>query len=146
MVCNINIWHQRMTHVNTDGIIYMVRNSVVEGVTLNKSSISKCKACVLCKITRAPIPKQARTHATQLLQLVHTDVCGQFPVFSMGGYRCFVSFVCASSRYSWIYHIKSKTVGFDRFKQWLCTAENRHDPKLKVLKPEAALQSDNGGK
>ena len=164
MVADINLWHQRMAHVHCDGIRNMVKHGVVEGVKLDyKPNVTRCEACVYGKSTRAPIPKQGATRSAKVLDLVHTDVCGPFPVPSIGGSRYFVSFVDDHTRFAWIYPIRSKSDVFDRFKQWLTMVENMHERKLRVLQPDnklrkwmttdmdsqskglKVLQSDNGG-
>ena len=140
LVADINVWHQRLAHVHVDGIRGMVRDDVVEGIKLNATkNVSRCKACVYGKSTRAPIPRQGGVRAKGVLDLVHTDVCGQMPEASLGGSRYFVSFVDDHSRYAWIYPIQMKSDVFVTFKKWLAMVEKSHSRSLKVL------QSDNGG-
>ena len=94
MVGDINVRHQRMPYVHCDGIGNMVKYGVVEGVKVNlKPNFTRCEACVYGRSKRDPIPKQGATRCANVLDLVHTDVCGPFRVPSMGGSRPFVSFV-----------------------------------------------------
>ena len=162
IAADLSLWHQRMAHVNAGGIRDMVKNGVVEGVNLDlKSDASECTACVYGKSTRAPVPRQGGSRSSKILDLVHTDVCGPFPVESLGGSRYFLSFVDDYSRYAWIYPIKAKSEVFGRLKQWLSMVERMHETKVQTLQageslrnmiaPDSndkvvkVLQSDNGG-
>lgn len=149
LAANLNLWHQRLAHVHVDGIRNMARHGVVEGMNVDlKGDLSRCKACVYGKSTRAPIPQKGGARSTHVLDLVHTDVCGPFPEQSLGGSMYFVSFVDDHSRYAWVYSIRAKSDVFERFKIWLAMVENQHGKRLQSLVPGATLkvlQSDNGG-
>lgn len=149
LVADINLWHQRLAHVHVDGIRHMCRHNVVEGMNVDmRKDVTRCEACVYGKSTRAPIPQQGGARAENVLDLVHTDVCGPFPEESLGGSKYFVSFVDDHSRFAWIFPIQSKSDVFAKFKAWLVMVENQHDTKLKILRPGKTLkvlQSDNGG-
>jgi len=149
LVADMNLWHQRCAHVHVDGIRNMVKHDVVDGINKDvNGNVHRCSACVYGKSTRAPIPKEAGARANHVLDLVHSDVCGPFPVPSHGGSRYFVSFVDDHSRYAWVYPISVKSDVFDRLKSWLAMVENQIGRKLKALVPGKTLkvlQSDNGG-
>jgi len=121
LIADLNLWHQRLAHVHVDGIRDMVRNGVVEGIKVDlKKSICRCDACVYGKSTRAPIPQIGGARAEDILELVHTDVCGPFPVPSIGGSNYFVSFVDDHSRFTWIYPIQSKSDVFRNIQEMAC--------------------------
>ena len=149
LTADLNLWHRRMAHVHVDGIREIVRRNTVEGVKVDlRQDISRCEACVYGKSTRAPIPQSGGARAANILDLVHTDVCGPFPVASLGNSLYFVSFVDDRSRYAWIYPIQAKSDVFETFKTWLAMVENSASKRLKVLqwsKRLKTLQSDNGG-
>ena len=149
LTADLNLWHRRMAHVHTTGIRDLVRKDVVEGIKVDlKKDIVRCEACVYGKSTRAPIPKSGGARAVNILDLVHTDVCGPFPVPSLGNSLYFVSFVDDRSRFAWVYPIQAKSDVFDTFKTWLVMVENIASKRLKVLqwsKRLKTLQSDNGG-
>ena len=46
-----------------------------------------------------------------ILQIIHTDICGPFPVKSVDGYDSFITFIDDYSRYSYIYPIKNRSIG-----------------------------------
>ncbi|CDF39893.1 unnamed protein product [Chondrus crispus] len=76
--------HERMAHVNVQGIASMIHNNVVSGINSDNHS-PICPACVFGKATRSVIPKQrSSSRAQNCLDLVHSDVCGPLEVQSIG--------------------------------------------------------------
>ena len=56
--------------------------------------------------------------ASDLLEIIHIDVCGPMSVDSRGGYRYFLTFTDDLSRYGYIYLMKDKSETFEKFKQF----------------------------
>src|SRR4051812_19834439 len=77
--------------------------------------------------------------APNLLEIIHSDVCGPMSVSARGGYRYFVTFTHDLSRYGYIYLMKHKSETFDKFKEFQSEVENHHNRKIKFLR------SDRGG-
>ena len=76
---------------------------------------------------------------TNLLEIIHADVCGPMSVDARGGYRYFLTFTDDLSRYGYIYLMKHKSETFEKFKEFQSEVENRRNKKIKFL------QSDRGG-
>jgi len=73
------------------------------------------------------------------LEIVHTDICGPFPVRSVDGYDSFITFTDDYSRYGYIYPIKERSEALDKFKIFKAEVENQHNLKIKIVR------SDRGG-
>lgn len=59
MLADLGLWHQRLAHVHSDGIIEMVKRNIVTGIKIGSSkTVSSCSGCLYGKNTRAPTPKQ----------------------------------------------------------------------------------------
>ena len=56
--------------------------------------------------------------ADNLLELVHSDVCGKISERSMGGAQYFLTFTDHKSRYSWTCFLKPKDEVFYYFLEW----------------------------
>ena len=56
--------------------------------------------------------------ANNLLELVHSDVCGSFNVHVWGGYEYFVTFIDDCSRYGYAYLMHRKSETFEKFKEF----------------------------
>ena len=67
--------------------------------------------------------------ATDLLEIIHTDVCGPMNIEARGGYRYFLTFTDALSRYGYICLIKHKSETFEMFKEFQSEVENHRNKK-----------------
>ena len=76
--------------------------------------------------------------ATNLLEIIHNDVCGPMSVEARGGYRYVLTLDDDLSRYGYVYLMKHKSETFEKFKEFQSEVENQHDRKIKFL------QSDRG--
>ena len=56
--------------------------------------------------------------ATDLLALVHTDVCGPFHVPARGNYFYFITFTDDMSRFGYVFMMKHKSEAFEKFKEF----------------------------
>ena len=77
--------------------------------------------------------------ANDLLEIIHTDVCGPMSVEDRGGYRYFLTFADDLSRYGYIYLMKHKSEAFEMFREFQSEVENHRNKKIKFLR------SDRGG-
>ena len=53
--------------------------------------------------------------ATNLLEIIHTDVCGPMSVEARGGYRYVLTLTDDLSTYGYIYLMKQKSETFEKF-------------------------------
>jgi hypothetical protein len=90
------------------------------------------------KMTKTPF-KGIVERASDLIEIIHTDVCGPMSVPALGGFLYFITFTDDLSRYGYIYLMKNKSETFEKFKEFQNEVENRHDKKIKFLR------SDRGG-
>ena len=74
-----------------------------------------------------------------ILEIIHTDICGPFPMKSVDGYDSFKTFIDDYSRYGYIYPIKERSEALDKFKIFNAKVENQHNLKIKIVR------SDRGG-
>jgi transposase InsO family protein len=89
-------------------------------------------------MTKAPFNKY-NERATELLALVHTDVCGPFGTSARGQYSYFITFTDDFSRYGYVYLMRHKSESLEKFKEFQNEVENQLGKKIK------ALRSDRGG-
>ena len=137
---SLQLWHERFGHLGFKNLKILNNQQLVDGLNFNSSEeIDFCECCTIGKQTRHPFPKNAATRAKELLQIVHTDVCGPTNTQSLGGNRYFVTFIDDKSRYTAIYFMKSKDEVFQKFKEFEAMATNITGNNIKVLR------SDNGG-
>ena len=56
--------------------------------------------------------------AKEILDIIHSDVCGPMTATSLSGYVYYVSFIDDFSRKTWIYFLKGKKEVFKKFKEF----------------------------
>ena len=69
------------------------------------------------RMTKTP-SSRSMERASDLLEIIHTDVCSPMSVSARGGYRYFVTFTDHLSRYGYIYLMKHKYDTFEKFKEF----------------------------
>jgi hypothetical protein len=62
--------------------------------------------------------------ASDLLELIHTDVCGPMSTTVRGGYQYFITFTSDLSRYGYVYLMKHKSETLEKFKEFQRKVEN----------------------
>ena len=90
------------------------------------------------KMTKTPFTGHPE-RAAELLEIIHSDVCGPMSTSARGGYFYFVTFTDDLSRYGYIYLMKHKSETFEKFKEFQNEVENHRNKKIKFLR------SDRGG-
>ena len=88
------------------------------------------------KKPRFPFPSEVAPRAKHALGVVHYDVCGPFPVSSLGGNKYFVYFMDEFTRMTWVTLIKFKQEVFIEFKKFKVKDENKKGHRLKILKTD----------
>ena len=71
--------------------------------------------------------------ATDLLALVHTDVCGPFDMPTRGNFFYFITFPDDLSRFGYVYLMRHKSEAFEKFKEFRHEVEKQTEKPIKVL-------------
>jgi hypothetical protein len=87
-------------------------------------SYETCEAYLLGKRTKMPFSGFSE-RASNLLELIHTDVCGPISTRTRGGYQYFITFTDDLSRYGYVYLMKHKSETFEKFKEFQSEVENQ---------------------
>ena len=83
-------------------------------------------------MTRSPFLGKG-TRASDLLGLIHTDVCGPMSITARGGFGYFITFTDDLIRYGFVYLMKHKSEAFEKFKEFQSEVENQLDRKIKAF-------------
>lgn len=135
---DVILWHRRMGHLSLGGM-----QKLKNCAELNVSSIAKhgelnCIVCAEGKQCRNKFKVSSEKRANDLLQLIHSDVCGPMHVNSMGGARYYVTFIDDYSRKVFVYIMKNKNQAFECFVKFKNFVENQLNKNIKILR------TDNG--
>ncbi|KAK4383643.1 Retrovirus-related Pol polyprotein from transposon TNT 1-94 [Sesamum angolense] len=92
---NSQIWHARLGLISQDRIRKLVDSKSLE--TDDLDNLSACESCLKGKMTKKPFVGQSRL-ASDLLDLIYSDVCGLFNTQARGGITYFITFTDDHSR------------------------------------------------
>jgi hypothetical protein len=86
-------------------------------------------------MTKAPFTGQSE-RASDLLGLLHTDVCGPMSSIARGGFQYFITFTNEFSRYGYIYLMRHKSELFEKFKEFQNEVQNQLGKTIKYLRSD----------
>nr|GEZ01825.1 retrotransposon protein, putative, Ty1-copia subclass [Tanacetum cinerariifolium] len=127
------LWHSRLGHISKKHIKKLQHGELLDSIEIK--SFEKCVSCMSEKIARKPYSHQVE-RATNLLGLIHTDVCGLFNIMSRLGAKYFVTFTDDFSRYGYVYLLKHKHEVFETFKVFQKEVENQLGKTIKSLRSD----------
>ena len=129
------LWHKRLGHISMKRIERLVANDILQ--PLDFTNLNECVNCIKGKQTNKR--KYDAKRCNDVLELIHTDICGPFPKATRNGHRYFITFIDDYSRYGHIYLIKEKAEALDKFQSFKAEVE------LQINKRIKAVRSDRGG-
>ncbi|KAL4279432.1 hypothetical protein GQ457_03G020660 [Hibiscus cannabinus] len=109
------LWHKQLSHMSEKGLNFLAKKNQLSG--LNNATLKNCAHCLVRKQRRVSVSSRPPHRKSELLELVHSDVCGSIKVYTL----------------------KSKDQVFDTFKQFQASVERETGKKLKCIR------TDNGG-
>ncbi|PNX85475.1 copia protein (gag-int-pol protein), partial [Trifolium pratense] len=130
------LWHCRLGHINENRISKLHKDGMLD--SFDFESYETCRSCLLGKMTKPPFTGH-KERASDLLGLIHTDVCGPLNTPARGGFHYFITFTDDFSRFGYVYLMKHKSESFTLFKEFQNEVENQLGKKIKMLR------SDRGG-
>ncbi|RVX23984.1 Retrovirus-related Pol polyprotein from transposon TNT 1-94 [Vitis vinifera] len=70
------LWHLRYGHLSFNDLKTLQQKRLVNGLPQFQAPLKVCEDCLVGKQRRNPFPKESTWRASQILQLVHADICG----------------------------------------------------------------------
>lgn len=98
-----------------------------------------CESCEMGKQSRRSFPRSSQSNTSNVLELIHSDVCGPMQTESINGSKYFLTFIDDYSRMTWVYFMKSKSEVLSKFKIFKPYVENQSETRIK------RLRTDGGG-
>ena len=90
-----------------------MKDGLLEPLYFNEFTVYE--SCLEGKMTKRSFNAKGN-RAKDLLELVHSDVCGPMSVQARGGYEYFITFTNDHSRFGYVYLMKQKSETFEKFK------------------------------
>jgi hypothetical protein len=108
-------WNCPLGHINEKHIERLYKDSLLS--SFDFESFDTCESCLHEKMTKVPFTYQSE-RTSDLLGLVHTDVCGPLSSVARGGFQYFITFTDDFNRYGYIYLMRHKSESFEKFKEF----------------------------
>ena len=107
------LWHRCLGHISRQRIERLIKDEILSNLDL--SNFDTCVDCIKGKLT-AKVRNAKVDRRTELLRVIHTDICGLFTPFVVGGYKYFITFIDDYFRYGFIELIRKKSDSSEAFK------------------------------
>ena len=124
------LWHNRLGQASKHVVSHILRHCKIP--FSNKMLVDVCKTCCLGKAHRLPSHPSSTTYNFPL-ELIFTDLWGPTLVVASQGYRYYIAFVDAFSRFTWVYFLKNKSAAFHAFLQFKAAVELQLGHKIKYV-------------
>jgi transposase InsO family protein len=139
---SMELWHSRCGHLSYQNIAKLVSRGRARGLRVAKRDLVDFPVCDVCERSnqqRASFKRTYTQHATQVNELVYTDIKGPVEVPTFSGKRYVLVFVDDFSGFVTTYLLAHKSEALTRFKEYVVAAETKHNL------PVRGVNSDNGG-
>ena len=106
------LWHERYGHLSHRGMRTLQSKNMVRGLPDFEAQDFTCSDCLVGKQPRKPIPKKSIWREKEILELIHSDICGPISPTSNSGMRYILCFIDDYSRKAWVYLLEKKSEAF----------------------------------
>nr|GEX35146.1 hypothetical protein [Tanacetum cinerariifolium] len=127
------LWHYHLAHISKKRIEKLQKEGLLRSTY--DESFDQCVSCLSGKMTRKSFPHRPE-RATDLLGIIHTDVCGPLRHVLRQGASYFIIFTDDYSRYGYIYLLKHKHEVFETFRVFKNEVENQLGKTIKALRSD----------
>ncbi|KAG7559036.1 Integrase catalytic core [Arabidopsis thaliana x Arabidopsis arenosa] len=113
----LDLWHQRLGHINFQSLIKIVNAEVIRGIPkLQGNTDVVCKACSKGKQIKVQHKKVGDIGSKRILELVHMDLMGPVQTESLSGKKYILVLVDDFSRFTWVRFLREKSEAVESFK------------------------------
>lgn len=137
---NSYLWHLRFGHISYGGLDTMIKKKIGYGLDMGSvKQWEKCDGCSLGKQTKVSFSNLSPIRSKQVLEVIHSDVCGPMQTPTFSGKRYFATFIDDKSCFCMVYLLRNKSDVAAKFANFVALAQNQIGKRVKTLR------SDNGG-
>ena len=101
----------------------------------------KCEACNQAKIIKRPHKNVERN--TELLEVIHTDLCEFEEKLTRGGNKYFITFIDDFAKYAYVYLLRNKSDVYEKLKEFLREVENQFSRKIKRFRNDRGREYES---
>src|SRR5579871_6169824 len=107
------------------------------GINIPKASILEevCEHCLYSRQQKL-LSINTASRVSNILELIHTDICGPMNYLSLGGAKYFIIFIDDKTKMTFVYFLKIKDEAFDKFKNFQTLVKNQQNKKIKRIRSD----------
>ena len=107
------LWHKHLGHISRQRIEILIKDEIFPYLEFSDcdTCVDRIKGKLTARVRNAKIDRY-----TELLGVIHTNICGPFTSLAMGGYKYFITFINDYSRYGFVELICEKSESLEAFK------------------------------
>ena len=125
------LWHCRLGHIEEERVHKLHKEGYLD--TFDYESFATCESCLAGKMTNSPF-SGTRERATELVELIHTDVCDPMSTHAREGFSYFITFIDNLSRCGQVHLMKYKSEAFEKFREYKNEVEKQLGKSIKILR------------
>ena len=120
--------------------LFSVLKNVLKAYNISYSQNKTPTLCTACQLGKqSKLRFQSSDFIYRIpLELVHADLWGPAPCLSLMGFCCYICFTDHATRYSWLYHLHTKSEALQSFMTFKTMVE------LQLRTQISRLQTDGG--
>jgi hypothetical protein len=127
-----------MGHIGVKGL-----GKAVEGLKYSDEMSETCEVCARANIKRTPFPKKSRSRATEILQRVHSDICGPLPK-GYGGFRYFLTTIDDYSSWGTVHLMRKRSETPQKIIAFKTNTEKLRNIRMQTLRVDNAPEYVEG--
>ena len=136
----IHAWHSRLGHRDPGAIKLMEKENMSTNLHIKPcDKLLICECCLKAKMTKKPLPKASEEKTKEILELIHTDICGPMQTATPGGKVYFMTMIDDFSRYTKVYLLARKSDVFEKIREYVKYVQTKFQKNIK------RIRSDRGG-
>ncbi|KAK2578839.1 hypothetical protein KPH14_012194 [Odynerus spinipes] len=140
----IHTWHRKLGHRDPEAIMQLCKMELAYNINIEPCNIKEtCKTCIKGKMARKTFPKKSERRTKEILELIHSDVCGPMHTTTPGGKRHLLTFIDDYSGYTEVYLLSHKSEVYQKFKEYLAFVKNKYNKKPKVIRSDRGKEYVN---
>ena len=124
------LWHRRLGQISIERMKKLVNDGVLS--TLDFADFETCVNSI--KGTQTNKSKRSAKRSTNLLEIIHTDICCLD--MDVNGPKYFITFIDDYSRYMYLYSLRSKDEALGAFKVFKAEVENQCGKHIKIVRSD----------
>ena len=138
-LCSLGVIEKYLSFLYATRVFPLQSKNMVHGLPTLNVLEELCTDCIMGKHHRDSIPKKSSWRASQVLGLIHADICGPITPMSCGNKRYTLCFIDDYNRKSWMYFLLEKSEALSHFKCFKKKVE------IETGLPIKCLRTDRGG-